>query len=174
MGRKTIYLLIGPKGSGKTFIGTLFDQAFGIKFLRVEDWAKSVKRERAIDDASYVKEVFQAIEAGVNQALLKYSAIVFESTGLSDEFDQMLNHLQKKYRVVLIKVKASPNLCLKRVRTRDQSIHINVSDDQVSKINELVLQKSMQTDFVIENDNKSKSALIEEIKAILDDPTAIH
>ena len=39
----TIYLLIGAKGSGKSFIGNLMEREFNIKFLRVEDWVKNVK-----------------------------------------------------------------------------------------------------------------------------------
>ncbi|EOZ98800.1 hypothetical protein A33Q_1454 [Indibacter alkaliphilus LW1] len=37
MKSKIIYLLIGQKGSGKSFIGTLMEKEFGIKFIRVED-----------------------------------------------------------------------------------------------------------------------------------------
>ena len=33
---KTIYMLIGPKGSGKTHVGTLINNNTNIKFLRVE------------------------------------------------------------------------------------------------------------------------------------------
>lgn len=36
---KFIYVLVGPKGSGKSFIGELFDRYFHIHFVRVEDWA---------------------------------------------------------------------------------------------------------------------------------------
>jgi len=35
MKRKEIILLIGQKGSGKTFIGTLVDKELGITFIRV-------------------------------------------------------------------------------------------------------------------------------------------
>jgi hypothetical protein len=33
---KTLYMLIGPKGSGKTYIGSRIEQLTGLKFLRVE------------------------------------------------------------------------------------------------------------------------------------------
>lgn len=42
--RKNIILLIGQKGSGKSFIGNIFEKEFGIKFIRVEDWAKHIKK----------------------------------------------------------------------------------------------------------------------------------
>lgn len=33
---KTVYVLIGPKGSGKTYIGSLLEIEIGLKFLSVE------------------------------------------------------------------------------------------------------------------------------------------
>lgn len=36
---KRIYILIGPKGSGKTYIGTPLQDQLHIPFLRVEDIA---------------------------------------------------------------------------------------------------------------------------------------
>ena len=88
MHQKLIYLLIGPKGSGKSFIGTLMDHTFGIHFIRVEDWAKAVKKDRQVDNPFYLAEVFQAIEHGVREVLKQYDQVVFESTGLSAYFDR--------------------------------------------------------------------------------------
>jgi shikimate kinase len=36
MNNKILYLLIGPKGAGKTYIGTLVDRHTEIQFIRVE------------------------------------------------------------------------------------------------------------------------------------------
>ena len=49
MRRKEILLLIGQKGSGKSFIGTIIEKNFGIKFVRVEDWAKQIMKDMAVD-----------------------------------------------------------------------------------------------------------------------------
>lgn len=40
--KKIIYLLIGPKGSGKTFIGSLMDKHFDIRFIRVDSGKNEV------------------------------------------------------------------------------------------------------------------------------------
>lgn len=69
MKKKFICLLIGPKGSGKSFIGTLMEEEFGIKFIRVESWVKQVKRDRHIDNQSYLNDAFLAIESGVRKTL---------------------------------------------------------------------------------------------------------
>ncbi len=167
MRQATIFLLIGPKGSGKSFIGTLIEKEFGIKFIRVEDWAKDVKKDRAIEDASYLKEVFAVIEQGIRQELYQTSKLVFESTGLTEYFDQMLMNLQEDFKVVSIGIEAGRDLCLERVRTRDQSIHIKVSDDQVNQINEQVLEKNLKTDHRLQNDQKTADQIKAELAVIL-------
>lgn len=167
MNRKEILLLIGKKGSGKSFIGLLMDREFGVKFIRVEDWAKRIKKDRSIDNEIYLKQVFEEIEKGIRQAMDSVDKVVFESTGLTDHFDHMLQSLQKDYKVTTITVDAHNNTCLDRVKSRDQSIHIKVSDDQVFMINRKVAEKSFQSDFRINNESKSEQALIVELDSLL-------
>ena len=167
MKKKTIYLLVGPKGSGKSYIGSLIDNQFSVKFLRVEDWARSVKKDRDVFDKEYVKEVFRAIENGIRKQLDEHDKIVFESTGLSEDFDTMLHSLRSDFDVKTIGVIADDKLCLERVKSRDQSIHVNVSDEQVRKINAEVKAKGMKTDFAIRNNDKTDMELIEALQGIL-------
>ncbi len=167
MKNKIVYLLIGPKGSGKSFIGTLMDERLGIRFIRVENISKKVKKDRQIDDQSYIQEAFQAIEKGVREALKYTDKIVFESTGVTDSFDRMLENLKKDFAVITIGIRANEMLCLHRVKSRDQSIHVNVSDEQVNQINSQVLRKNIKTDFAITNENKSPEQLMGEIKMII-------
>jgi len=167
MNKKKIYLLIGPKGSGKSHIGNLMDKQFQIKFIRVEDWAKTVKRNREIDNPEYLKEVYQAIENGIRHKLTKHDHIVFESTGLSEYFDTMLENLKRDFSLFTIGIITMDELCLTRVRTRDKSIHIDVSDNQVKKINNQVKEKKFIADFSITNNDKTDVELINELKTII-------
>ncbi|GAB4349027.1 MAG: hypothetical protein OHK0038_28060 [Flammeovirgaceae bacterium] len=163
MKSKIIYLLIGQKGSGKSFIGTLMEKEFGIKFIRVEDWAKKIKKDRNVDNEAYLKQVFEEIESGIRDTLTDKNKIVFESTGLTEYFDIMLESLRRDFQVITIGVYADSTTCLKRVKSRDQEIHINVSDDQVLMINEKVRERDFETDFTIDNEDKSENELINEI-----------
>jgi len=167
MKEKTIYLLIGPKGSGKTYIGNLIDKVFSFKFVRVEDWAKAVKKDREVFDQEYIKEVFKAIENGIREQLVETDNIVFESTGLSNDFDTMLRNLHRDFNVNTIGINTRDEICLERVKTRDKSIHVDVSDEQVIKINKEVKAKVIRTDFSITNNDKSDSELIDELKRII-------
>lgn len=172
MNRKKIFLLIGQKGSGKSFIGTLFNNEFGIKFIRVEDWAKKIKKDRDVDNEVYLKQVYGEIEKGIRESLTDTDKIVFESTGLTEYFDKMIESLRKDFQVVTIGVYADSRICLKRVKSRDQAIHINISDDQVVMINEKVRKRNLGTDFSIINEEKSENELINEISKLLGQTTA--
>lgn len=168
MNRKEIFLLIGQKGSGKSFIGKIFDKEFGIVFIRVEDWAKQIKNDRDVDNEAYTKQVFYKIENGIRETLNFIDKLVFESTGLTEYFDQMLKSLKKDFRVITIAINAGSKTCLKRVKTRDRTIHINVSDEQVSRINEKVRERKLKTDFQIDNENKTEKELVKELKDIIE------
>ncbi len=74
----------------------------------------------------------------------------------------MLESLRRDFRVTTIGVYADRTTCLKRVKSRDQEIHINISDDQVLMINEKVRERNFQTDFSIINEDKSEKELINE------------
>jgi len=155
----SVYLLIGPKGSGKTFIGQMMQSDFGIPFVRVEEWAKKIKRDRRVTDASYVEEVFGRIEEGIRDHLRTHDSVVFESTGLSGAFDDMLKRLRSDFRVTTIGVDADDETCLARVRSRDRSAHVDVSDDEVRRINGLVREKAIQTDVSLENRTSDPAAI---------------
>jgi len=167
MKKKTIYLLIGPKGSGKSYIGAMIDRCFQIQFIRVEDWAKTIKRGREIDDEAYLKDVFQVIETGIRKAMVNHEKIVFESTGLTPYFDKMYDSLCNDFNVKSIRISAEDEICLSRVRTRDRSIHIDVSDEQVRQLNKKVKEKGFTADFEITNTDKTDKELIKELKEIL-------
>ena len=153
---KTIYILIGRKGSGKSFIGEMVQDLYGIKFIRVENIALNVKRDRAIDDESYLDEVFSGIESNLRNVTKNEPSIIFESTGLSRQFDIMLGNLKRDYRVKTIKVNADDNMCIERIHSRDKSTHVNVSDSEVMRINAFVRQKNLVCDFEINNDGNEE------------------
>jgi len=160
--QKNIYLLIGQKGSGKTLAGQMIQDLFGIKFVRVEDIARRAKRDRAVDDESYHKEAFSKIESHLKSILENEPAIVFESTGLGAHFKEMLENLKRSFKVITIGIKADQELCLERIKSRDQSIHIDVSDEDVLLINSLVRRMNMNCDYEIDN-----NGTIEEFSSLL-------
>ena len=164
---KTLYILIGLKGSGKTFIGKLIENNFGIPFLRVENIFKNIKRDRHYSDESYIKEGFGLLELEIRNRFKDTDILTIESTGLTDEFKQMLGSLRKVFSVKLIKIEVEPELCLKRVTGRDNKDHINISDSDAEKINELAMKVKFDYDLVIDNNAASEQYILKEFHKIL-------
>lgn len=162
---KQIIILIGLKGSGKTYIGTLLQENLGIKFFRVENVWLSLKSERLSNE--YILEGFDLVEKEIDRLLSDTDRIIIESTGTTDYFSHFINKLKSKYELKPVKIQASPGLCLKRIKSRDSVNHIPVSDDMVNKINQDALNVDLQYDLIIDNEKSSDREIIENIRKIL-------
>lgn len=165
MSEAVIYILIGQKGSGKTYIGNIVRELYGVTFIRVEDIALKIKQNRTVDDDSYHKDVFNQVESHIRSVIKNNHIIIFESLGLTPHFDNMLENLKRDFRVICINVKAPPGLCVERIKNRDKSIHIDVSDEEILKINSLILEKNMLCDYEIDN-NESRAELIPQLNKL--------
>ena len=162
---KTIFVLTGPKGCGKTYIGTLLEQELGIPFFRVENLWLGVKEERFSD--SYVKKGFSLVEREIDSRCKETGRLITESTAAHEEFYDFLVRLKRKYHVKLICIAAPPDLCLARIKTRDPLIHIPVSDDRVEEINRKALSADLSFDLVIQNEQKTDEEIIEDFSSLL-------
>lgn len=78
-----------------------------------------------------------------------------------------MSDLKKVANVILIKIFANPELCIERVKTRDQSIHIAISDDKVKEVNEKAFQVKMDFAFEINNVNLSEEDIISMLKPVI-------
>ncbi|MBS1550851.1 MAG: shikimate kinase [Bacteroidetes bacterium] len=161
---KTVYILIGLKGSGKTYIGNLLYETLSIPFLRVENIFLKTKTENPLKDQNYISSGFRNVENEIRSLLMKIDQLTIESTGIGTQFESMVSNLKKDFIVKLIKVSSDPELCYKRVKNRDQSDHISVSDDQLFEINKLAGKVLLNFDQVIHNNTESDSAIIEEFR----------
>ncbi|MBE9166721.1 hypothetical protein IQ238_03960 [Pleurocapsales cyanobacterium LEGE 06147] len=85
---KVLYMLIGPKGAGKTYIGTLINTHTDIRFIRVEPIWLSLQ---AGEDGW--KKVEQIIDTAFNS----HSKIAIKSLGAGEEFGKFHTSLEKKY-----------------------------------------------------------------------------
>jgi len=162
---KHIIVLVGLKGSGKTYIGALIQEKLGIKFFRVENIWLSLTTERLSNE--YIIEGFGIVEKELDRLLIDTDWITIESTGTTEYFRKFLNKIKSKYNVKLVKIQTNPELCLKRVRSRDSTIHVPVSDDIVDKINRDSLRVDLQYDLIVCNDKSTDKEIIEQIQKII-------
>jgi shikimate kinase len=134
--------LIGPKGAGKTYIGSKVHQNTTIEFLRVEPiWLKLVPGE----------DGWETVEKLLITCFIQRDEVMIESLGAGAGFDRLHGSLGKNYTVKLIKVSTNLEECLSRVRNRDNSNHIPVSDDKVQEYNQIAASVDHPWDVIVDN-----------------------
>lgn len=146
-----VLLLVGPKGSGKTFVGTLVGEALGIPFLRVELTFLENLRESRLLGKALEEEGYAKVLTEVARVLSSEPLVIIESTGASEAFPDFLQALRARHRVMLVSIRAPPERCLERVRTRDPAAHVAVADDRVAEINARAARVRLPWDLEIDN-----------------------
>ena len=149
-------MLIGPKGSGKTYIGKLVDKHTSIFFLPIEPiWLSLQPNENG-----WIK-----VEKTIDEKFHSYEYLMIENLGAGEEFNKFLESLKSKYEIKMIRVFADLDKCLNRVKTRSKKDQIIVADSQVETYNRIA--SNVQFDWSIEIDNNgpaSDAEILESIK----------
>jgi shikimate kinase len=162
---KQLIILIGLKGSGKSYIGSLIEEKLGIKLVCVEDIWLTIKQKRYSEN--YLSEGFRLVEQEIENQFKSSDLLTIESTGTSKYFKPFLKKLRNKYNLKLIKIDTSPETCLGRIKLRDPLIHIPVSDDIIEQICREALEVDLEFDTVIENENSSDDEILMKINEII-------
>ena len=153
--RKTLFMLIGPKGSGKTHMGTLINRQTDIAFLRVESiWLGLQPGE----------DGWEKVEAAIEAMFQTHDKVIVESLGIGEGFVKFHASLLKKYSVKRIRVYAGLETCFARVKSRNSAEHIPVSDHRVAELNALASGVTFDWDLEINNEDLASDAEI--IRAI--------
>lgn len=140
--QKILFMLVGPKGSGKTHIGTLANQHTDIVFLRVEPLWLDLKPD---------EDGWKKVEAVIDALFQKQDKVMIESLGIGEGFGKFRASLAEKYSIKLVRVYADLETCFARVRTRNNAEHIPVSDDKVTEFNQLASAVTFNWDLEINN-----------------------
>jgi shikimate kinase len=151
---KTVYVLIGPKGSGKTYIGSVLEKEIGLKFLSVEKLGLENIPKSKLSGEELIREGFHQEEAAIDKILQSCNAVSFESTGAHPYLQNILANLRTKYEVKLIKIDTPLEKCYERIKRRNASLHIPVSDESLKCINEAAIKASFDWDLEIDNSEK--------------------
>lgn len=152
---KRVYILVGPKGVGKSHLGQHLQQRLGLRFLRVEDiWIKL--KEEGLQTMEYESEGSRRVIEAISKLLNNVDQIVIESIGASQVFDFQVKELKKISNVMLIRIRAPLALCLQRVKGRNPALHLNLSDKRVAEINEIAA--NFETTWDLEFDNSTENS----------------
>ena len=113
-GDKTVYVLIGPKGAGKSTLGRLLEERRGVRFLDVE-------------------AIFLALPEAEERVAATGGDCSLELTGASPFTEGLLDRLRAGYRTRVVRVAAPLDECQRRVRSRAGS-HLPASDELVERV----------------------------------------
>ena len=151
---KTVYVLIVPKGSGKTYIGSILEQEVGLKFLSVEKLGLENIQESKLTGDELIIDGFHQEEDAIDKMLQRDNAVSFESTGVHPYLQNMLANLRIKFNVKLIKIYTPLTKCYERIKCRDQSLHIPISVELLKIINESAEKVVFNWDLELDNSEK--------------------
>lgn len=164
---KTIYLLIGKKGSGKTYIGKLLEKELIIRFLSVEPYFLHVKNDYEDTKKDSFNESWEKIEFDIDNLLKKEDSVIFESLGTYNSFREFLKRIKSKYNVKLIKINTNKSTCIKRIKKRDNTNHVPMNEELIKNINKIADKEKYQFDLIIDNEKSLNQEIINEFKRIL-------
>lgn len=151
-GRKRVFILVGPKGSGKTHIGSLLEKEIGLKFLSVEKLGlENIPKSKLMTGYELEKEGFHHEERAIDRILTEEDAISFKATGSSEYFCTVLDRLRAKYEVKLVKVFSPLPTCYRRIKQRGAANHIPVSEERIKTINEKAAKVDLNWALTIDN-----------------------
>jgi shikimate kinase len=165
---KTVYIIVGPKGSGKTHVGTMLDRELGLRFLSVEPLVLKNLNVSSLTGDDLEREGFLLEEQAIDTMLMSHDAVSFEATGSSRFFPETLERLREKYTVRLIRLRCPLDTCAARVAHRDPTNHIPVSDERLRDINHRA--NAVELDWDLEIDNAapaSDESIIAQFRALL-------
>jgi ATP-dependent protease HslVU (ClpYQ) ATPase subunit len=141
--KKTVIMLIGPKGSGKTHIGLVLEKKTDIPFLRVEPIWLSLPAGQ---------DGWCEVKRAIHDHLVENDMVIIESLGISDGFKRLHHNIEQKYAIKYVRIMASPETCLERVRNRSKSDHIHVSEEEIEQYNRIAVQVNLPWELEILND----------------------
>jgi shikimate kinase len=158
--RRSVLVLVGPKGAGKTHVGTLIESELGVRFLRVEPIFLENLRYSRLSGAARDAEGYAKVLAEVDSVLSGEQRVVIESTGASEAFPAFLDELRSRCEVRLVAIRAPLDRCLERVRSRDRADHIPVSDERVAEINARAAAVELPWDLELDNGGSASADAI--------------
>ena len=159
-----VVVWLGPKGVGKSFLGRLAEEHFGIRFLDVEAIFLGLPEDRRGGYDGYAQ-----VEEAVGRAHRSGTSVSLELTGASPHTGRLLDHLCSRYGVDVVRVEAPLDLCLQRIQERDASRHLPVGEDIIRKVYEVATSSEFEADLHIHNQGLSEAELLTPLRILFQD-----
>ena len=148
-----MFILVGPKGVGKSTIGRAVAARNHVCFVDAEAIARKVFAQCGgkVDDR-YARRAHEAILIAVQEAAERHPVVLFETTGASEHAASMLSELRGQHALHLVRLRASELVCAARIAQRDQAAHVPVDPQIIHAMFEKVQSLDWPWDLTIDND----------------------
>lgn len=147
-----LLILVGPKGSGKSYIGRELEELYPIKFVRIEAvWQELKERRDDFLSSAYISEGRQ-LTLDLIRGHLKKGHVCIEASGVSDDWDEYVLNIKSLAEVIFIKVICGLEECKRRAFDRDQSLQVQISDCLFDDMNSKAERVALNWAAIINND----------------------
>lgn len=159
-----LVVLLGPKGSGKSFVGNLLNDRFGVTFLLVEPlWKLYYERCRARAVSPDVVQGIAEVHPIIRRAFAAAPHLAIETTGASEPILTDLLTIAPREQTLVIRVRAPLATCLARISARDQGAHIPVEPDTICKTHALSEMAPIAADVELDNSSATVDELVQQL-----------
>lgn len=163
-----LVVLVGPKGSGKSYIGRTLEARLGVHFFHVEPlWLEYYARCKAAGRQPVIAEGIATVHPVLANALDKHAHVCVETTGASSEILEALLSLRPRQDIIVARVAAPLELCLDRIKSRDQTHQIPMDMDTVREVHELSESQSLSSDLTLDNVQLTEAEIVDQFKSAL-------
>ena len=160
-------ILVGPKGSGKSYIGRILEARLGVHFLHVEPLWKAYHRDcEANGRQPVIAEGIARVHPVIARALA-HSHVCVETTGASPEILDALLSLMPRSEILMVRVTAPLELCLQRILARDQTDQIPVETDVVRRVHALSESLRLDADVTLDNVQLAEDEIVKSLEHAL-------
>ena len=148
---KTVYLLVGAKGSGKSHIGRLVEKLLTIEFIEVEQRLIEYLEANPSQSNQLANDGFDLELKWINEALLLRDEVISEATGSSQYLPRFLDQLSQRYKLKIIRIFCPLETCFSRVKSRSKVNQFEVPEEKIHAIN--LASHIIDLDWSLEIDN---------------------
>jgi shikimate kinase len=166
-------LLVGPKGSGKSYIGRTLEKHLGVLFFHVEPlWMSYYAECEASNRQPLISEGIASMHAPILDALRAHEHVCIETTGASTEIMNDLLSLTDPTKTLIVRVSAPLELCLERIVTRDQTYQVAMDVESIRQVYALSEAAQLQPDLILENAQLNEAEIISLFRDALTRPSS--
>lgn len=156
-----LILLIGPKGSGKSYIGRVLEKHLSVHFFLVEPhWMDYYAECNAAGLQPSIAGGIARVHPLIQQAMQTHQHVCVETTGASKEILDDLLSLTRSEDTLIVRIFVPLRVCLERIAQRDQTDQIQMDIKPIREVYALSQALKIDAGLTIKNINLNEEEII--------------